>query len=114
MEHNNDNHNEPKPVSFTAPFILGLITVFIILTFVSLGDPSNECCCKEGCSKECAEACEKGGHDMKAEEAKDGEKSAVKEDEKEEAKAGEKEDDEKGEKAEGKEGDEKKEEPAKH
>ena len=114
MEHSNDNHNQPKPVSFTAPLILGLATLFIILSFVSMGDPCNECCCQEECSKECAEACEKGGHEMKAGEAKDGEKSAVKEDEKEEAKAGEKEEDEKGEKAEGKEGDEKKEEPAKH
>ena len=113
MEHSNDNHNEPKPVSFAAPLILGLVTVFIILSFVSMGDPCNDCCCKKGCETECAEACEKGGHEMKAGEAKDGEKSAMKEEEKE-AKAGEKEDDKKGEKAEGKEGDEKKEEAAKH
>lgn len=83
-QHHDDHHSsEKKPVSFTAPLILGLVTITIILLFASLGDPSNECCCKKGCDKECMEACEKGGHHMKAQDGK--------EDEKEEAKEGEKE-----------------------
>src|SRR5437868_15469699 len=61
--HNHNNHSENKPVSFTAPLILGSITVFIILLFVSLGNPCNaKCCTGEECSKECAEACEKNDH----------------------------------------------------
>lgn len=66
--HNNNGHNENKPVAFTAPLILGSITIFIILLFVSLGNPchghGDEMCCEDGkeCSKECMEACEKGDH----------------------------------------------------
>jgi len=64
MAHHEEHHpTGNKPVSFTAPLILGLVAVFVILLFVSLGDPCHGCCCsKEECSKECAEACEKGGH----------------------------------------------------
>ncbi|MBK7669589.1 MAG: hypothetical protein IPJ32_20980 [Sphingobacteriaceae bacterium] len=78
----NNGHQENKPVAFTTPLILGAVTVFIILCFVSLGNPSHghgKCECKEECSKECMEACEKGekehgGHeeahaDVKHEEA---------------------------------------------
>ena len=80
----NDNHgSEKKSVSFAAPLILGLVTMFIILLFTSLGDPCNECCCAKGCDKECTEACEKGGHEMKAGHEKEGEKEEAKEGEKE-------------------------------
>ncbi len=57
--HNNNGHQENKPVAFTTPLILGAVTVFIILLFVSLGNPCHGCCA-EG-EKECAEKCEKGG-----------------------------------------------------
>ena len=63
--HNNNGHQENKPVAFTAPLILGCVAVFIILLFVSLGNPCHGhegCECKENCSKECMEACEKGDH----------------------------------------------------
>lgn len=65
MAHHHDdhsNHTEQKPVSFTVPLILGAITVFIIVLFVSLGDPCHHNECAEGCSKECMEACAKGDH----------------------------------------------------
>jgi hypothetical protein len=61
----NNGHQEKKPVAFTTPLILGAVTVFIILCFVSLGNPCHGhegCECKENCSKECMEACEKGDH----------------------------------------------------
>ena len=65
MAHHHDDHghghNEQKPVSFTVPLIFGAITVFIILLFVSLGDPGH-CECAEVCSQECKEACAKGDH----------------------------------------------------
>ena len=65
-DHNNNGHKENKPVAFTAPLILGCIAVFIILCFVSIGNPCHdkEMCCEDGkeCSKECMEACEKGDH----------------------------------------------------
>ncbi|MBP7809480.1 MAG: hypothetical protein KA163_09320 [Bacteroidia bacterium] len=64
--HNNNGHQENKPVAFTTPLILGAVTVFIILLFVSLGNPCHghdkECCEEQKCSKECMEACEKGDH----------------------------------------------------
>jgi hypothetical protein len=64
--HDNNGHQENKPVAFTTPLILGVVTVFIILLFVSLGNPchghGNECCDEQKCSKECMEACEKGDH----------------------------------------------------
>jgi hypothetical protein len=68
MANHHDTHNpgnEKKPVSFTVPLILGSVTVFIILLFVSLGDPGHghqTCECKENCSTECMEACEQGDH----------------------------------------------------
>ena len=76
MSHHEEHHNEgPKPVAFTAPMILGAITVFIILCFVSLGNPGN-CGCQENCSKECKEACEKDDHSQHPQgEAKTGETS---------------------------------------
>ena len=64
-DHHNNGHNEKKPVAFTVPLILGCVVVFIILCFVSLGNPCHghsECECKENCSKECMVACEKGDH----------------------------------------------------
>lgn len=67
MAHHDDhNHStEKKQGSFTVPLILGSITVFIILLFVSLGNPKHgECACAEDCSNECAEACAKGDHSM--------------------------------------------------
>jgi hypothetical protein len=70
MANHHDSHHDSgtkKPVSFTVPLILGAVTVFIILLFVSLGDPCphKECCeNNEECSKECMEACEKGDHSM--------------------------------------------------
>ncbi|MEO6301767.1 MAG: hypothetical protein ABIP51_01215 [Bacteroidia bacterium] len=63
--HDHDNHsNEPKPVSFTVPFILAAVFLTIMFLFLSLCDPKKhgDCECKEGCSKECMEACEHGDH----------------------------------------------------
>lgn len=70
-DHNDHHSSEKKPVSFTVPLIFGAVVITIILLFVSLGDPCNECCCKdEKCSKECMEQCERnehhGGGDHKA------------------------------------------------
>lgn len=66
MAHHHDDHghghNEQKPVSFTVPLILGAITVFIIVLFVSLGDPCHHNECADACSQECKEACAKGDH----------------------------------------------------
>jgi len=63
-DHGHDNHsNEPKPVSFTVPFIMASVLLVIIFLFLSLCDPKHgDCECKENCSKECMEACEKGDH----------------------------------------------------
>ena len=64
---NHDNHsNEPKAVSFTVPFILASVLLVIIFMVLSLCDPKKhgDCECKEGCSTECMEACEKGDHSM--------------------------------------------------
>ena len=66
-DHHNNGHQENKPVAFTTPLILGAVTVFIILLFVSLGNPCHghdeaACCGEQKCSKECMEACEKGDH----------------------------------------------------
>ncbi|MGZ3930677.1 MAG: hypothetical protein ACXVP0_04750 [Bacteroidia bacterium] len=73
-DHHHDSHsNEPKPVSFTAPLILGIVTVFVLLAFVSIGNPCHERDCAENCSKECKEACEKGEHGEHGTEAKQGE-----------------------------------------
>lgn len=64
-DHHHNGHSEKKSVAFGTPLILGIVTVFIILCFVSLGNPCHghsKCECKENCSKECMEACEKGDH----------------------------------------------------
>lgn len=65
MSHDHHDHshsNEQKPVSFTAPLILGIVAVFVLLAFVSLGNPCPDRECEENCSKECKESCKKGGH----------------------------------------------------
>jgi hypothetical protein len=64
-DHNHNGHKENKPVAFITPLICGLVTVFVILLFVSLGNPCHgqgKCCNGEECSKECMEKCEKGDH----------------------------------------------------
>ncbi|MFN7910954.1 MAG: hypothetical protein ACK5QC_03965 [Bacteroidota bacterium] len=65
---NSHNHHsdEKKPVAFLAPLIFGLVIMFIILSFVSLGNPSHghsDCANKEDCSKECAESGKEGKHE---------------------------------------------------
>lgn len=39
--HSHDDHqtNEPKPVSFTVPFILAAVTILAVVLFLSLCDP---------------------------------------------------------------------------
>src|SRR5882724_954187 len=39
--HTHDDHHsaEPKPVSFTVPFILAAVTILIVVLFLSLCDP---------------------------------------------------------------------------
>jgi hypothetical protein len=45
--HHDDQHvTETKPVAFTVPLILGLVTMLVILLFVSIGDP---CHCEGKC-----------------------------------------------------------------
>ncbi len=63
---NNHHSDEKKPVAFTAPLIFGLVIMFIILSFVSLGNPCHghsECAGKEDCSTECAKSCSDGKHE---------------------------------------------------
>lgn len=66
MAHQHDDHghghNEKKPVSFTVPLILAVVTLIIILLLVNLGDGGHhgKCECTDNCSKECMEACERG------------------------------------------------------
>lgn len=65
MSSHHDHHDhvtESKPVSFTAPLISGIITVFAIILLVSLGNP-HHCECDQACDSECAEKC---GHDAEA------------------------------------------------
>ena len=66
MSHSEHTPKEKKPVAFTVPFILASVTVLIILLFLSLCDPkphhAGKCECKEICSKESMEACERGEH----------------------------------------------------
>lgn len=70
--HHEEHGTEKKEVSFTVPLILAAVTIFVILLFVSLGDPKHgHCACKEDCSKECMEACEKGNHSMHPDKAKE-------------------------------------------
>ncbi len=61
---NNDPNTEKKPVAFTVPLILASVFIFIMVLVLSLCNPKHhgECECKENCSKECMEACEKGDH----------------------------------------------------
>ncbi len=65
MENHSNHNTEQKPVAFTVPLILASVTIFIIVLFLSLCNPKHGhagCECKENCSKECMEACEKGDH----------------------------------------------------
>jgi hypothetical protein len=70
MSSHHDNHNhstENKPVSFTVPLILGLVTVAIMVALVSIGDPCH--CnkeCAENCSTECKDAHRHPGHEAAA------------------------------------------------
>lgn len=75
MEHHHDNYPEgQKPVSFTVPFIMACSVLLIIVLLLSVCDPKHGGCeCKEDCSKECVEKCEKGdhsGHDEHGKEIK--------------------------------------------
>lgn len=70
MGNHHDEHHvtEKKPVAFTVPLILSAVTLLAIVLLVSLCDPKHghghaECDCKDDCSKECMEACERGEHD---------------------------------------------------
>ncbi|MBA3662899.1 MAG: hypothetical protein H0W61_01635 [Bacteroidetes bacterium] len=76
-DHHNDHPTEQKPVSFTVPLIMASVLVFIIVLLLSVCDPKHggECECKEDCSKECMDKCEKGdhtGHDEHGNEVKGG------------------------------------------
>ncbi|MDX2174332.1 MAG: hypothetical protein SFY56_14620 [Bacteroidota bacterium] len=80
--HSHDDHNtEPKPVAFTVPLILASVLIFIIVMFLSLCNPKHghhaDCECKENCSKECMEACEKGDHSLHPKEGVKEEEHAV-------------------------------------
>jgi len=67
MSDHHDNHHstEQKPVSFTVPLIMASVLLFIIVLLLSVCDPKHgKCACKEDCSKECMEKCEKDDHSM--------------------------------------------------
>ena len=75
MGNHHDEHQvtEKKPVAFTVPLILSAVTLLAIVLLVSLCDPKHghghsACECKDNCSKECMEACERGEHDKYMEE----------------------------------------------
>jgi len=54
MAHHHEEHEtEKKPVAFTVPLIFGATIMFIILLFVSLGDPCHGCCEDEKADKCC-------------------------------------------------------------
>jgi hypothetical protein len=78
MEHHHDNHHPEgnKPVAFTVPLIMASVLLLIIVLLLSVCDPKHGGCeCKEDCSKECMEKCEKGdhsSHDEHGVEKKDG------------------------------------------
>ena len=60
-DHHDDHHsNEPKPVAFRTPLILGLVTILAIVLLVSTCDKKHGCC-EEG---KCEASCETkhGGH----------------------------------------------------
>jgi OmpA-OmpF porin, OOP family len=70
MGNHHDEHQvtEKKPVAFTVPLILSAVAILAIVLLVSLCDPKHghghaACECKDNCSKECMEACERGEHD---------------------------------------------------
>lgn len=72
--HHDDHHSaEPKPVSFTVPFILACVTLLILVSFLSLCDPKKghhgKHECKEECAKGCAEDGEKDHHHMNGAES---------------------------------------------
>lgn len=74
--HSHDHHsNEKKPVAFTVPLIFGSVVMLAIVLFLSLCNPKHghhgNCECKENCSKECMEACEKGDHSKHPAEVKE-------------------------------------------
>lgn len=49
-DHDDQHVSENKPVPFITPMILGLVTMLVILAFVSIGNPSK--CCENGeCEK---------------------------------------------------------------
>lgn len=62
--HHDHPVTETKPVSFTTPLILALVTILLILLGVSTCDGGHHvtCECKEGCSEECMKKCEEGDH----------------------------------------------------
>ncbi|MGZ3921231.1 MAG: hypothetical protein ACXVC7_13100 [Bacteroidia bacterium] len=66
MSDHHDNHHssEQKPVSFTVPLIMASVFILIMVLLLSVCDPrhGDKCECKEDCSKECMEKCEKGDH----------------------------------------------------
>jgi len=66
MSDHHDNHHstEQKPVSFTVPLIMASVFLFIMVLLLSVCDPKHGCACKEDCSKECMEKCEKNDHSM--------------------------------------------------
>ena len=63
-EHSDSHSSDPKPVSFTVPFILACVFLFIMMLVLSVCDHRKghgECCEeKEKCTKECMQKCEKG------------------------------------------------------
>jgi hypothetical protein len=59
-DHDDQHVSENKPVPFVVPMILGLVTMLVILLFVSLDNPSK--CCEGGeCKKEAV-----SGHEAEA------------------------------------------------
>ncbi len=55
--HDHDDHhsNEPKPVAFRTPLILGLVTILAIMLLVSTCDKKHGCC-EDG--EKCEASCE--------------------------------------------------------
>lgn len=66
MEQHHDHHHSEgqKPVSFTVPLIMASVVIFIMVLLLSVCDPKHhgKCECKEDCSQECMDKCEKGDH----------------------------------------------------
>jgi hypothetical protein len=61
-DHNDHHSNEPKPVAFRTPMILGLVTMLVIVLLVSTCDKKHGCC-EDG--EKCEASCEAkhGGHE---------------------------------------------------